>query len=244
MVVNWESKDKIMNWSICLEIGLNHMGSRKELVKIISTIIKTNINVGVSIQIREDSYYKKNKHYLLKVEDYIHLQKLCTNANIKLGFAIGEISDLEFFKKNKIYPYFIKILSIAAKKKEFVKKVSKEFSCPVFYSTGHLSIKYISKYLLPVMKNKDYLIHTSFSNDIVKQKINKLISMKSMHNNISYGLHCSKINPIFTAIGGGAKKIFVYVGNKKLNLKDKLHAIDLRQIKCFYKIVSDCFRSL
>ena len=101
MVVSWESKDKIMNWTICLEIGLNHMGSRKELVKIISTIIKTNINVGVSIQIREDSYYKKNKQYLLKVEDYTHLQKLCIKANIKLGFAIGEISDLEYFKKNK-----------------------------------------------------------------------------------------------------------------------------------------------
>ena len=55
-----------------------------------------------------------------------------------------------------------------------------------------------------------------------------MILMKSMHKNICYGLHCSKITPIFTAIGGGAKKIFVYVGDKKLNLPDKPHSIDIK----------------
>ena len=244
MVASWESRVKIMNWSICYEVGLNHMGSRKELIRIISTIIKANINVAVSIQIREESYYKKNKSYLLKVEDYIHVQKLCKKAGIKLGFAIGEINDLEYFKKNKINPSFIKVLSIATKNISFVKKVKKKFSCPIFYSTGHSSIKYISKYLLPIMKNTDYLIHTSFSKEVIKQNINKMILMKSIYSNISYGLHCHKTTPIFTAIGGGAKNIFVYVGNKDLNLKDKLHAIDTREIKDFYKMCSDCFQSV
>lgn len=223
---------------------MNHMGSRKELIKLISIIIKANINVGVSVQIREDKYYKKNKSLSLKVEDYIYLQKLCKKAGIKLGFAIGEISDLEYFKRNKINPSFIKILSIATKKVNFIKKVSKKFSCPIFYSTGHSSIKYISQYLLPIMKNKDYLIHTSFLKDVIEQKINKMILMKSISNNISYGLHCDKITPIFTAIGGGAKKVFVYIGNKKLNLKDNLHSIDIREIKDFYKMCTDCFQSL
>lgn len=232
-----------MNWSICLEVGLNHMGSRKELIKIISTIIKSNINVAVSIQIRESNFYKKKKSYLLDVDDYTYVQKLCKKADIELGFAIGEIDDIEYFKKNKIYPSFIKILSIAIKKK-FIKKISKKFKCPIFYSTGHSSIKYIRKNLLPLIKKKDYLIHTSFFKEIMKQNISKMILMKSMHKNICYGLHCSKITPIFTAIGGGAKKIFVYVGDKKLNLPDKPHSIDISKINDFYKMCYNCFKSI
>jgi len=220
------------------------MGSRKELIKIIKTIIKANINVALSIQIREENYYTNKENLLLSAQDYIEAQKLCSKANLKLGFAIGEINDLNFFKKNKIKPSFIKVLSMATKKKTFIKKVQNNFRCPIFYSTGHSTVQYISKYILPLMKSTDYLIHTSFSSQVVNQNFKKMIAIKSLHKNVSYGLHCHQKFPVFTAIGCGAKKIFLYIGNKKLNLMDNLHALDIKEIKSFYKLCDDCIQSI
>lgn len=220
------------------------MGSRKELIKIINSIIRSDINVAITIQIREEGYYKNKKHLLLNAEDYIEAQRLCNKADLQLGFAIGRMNDLNFFKRNNIKPSFIKVLSMASKKRTFIREVNDKFKCPIFYSTGHSSIKYISKNILPLMKYNDYLIHTSFSGQVKKQNLKKIILLKSLNKNVSYGSHCYQKSPIFTAIGCGAKKIFLYVGNKKLNLIDKRHALDIKEVKKFNRECNACIESI
>ncbi|MDA7733194.1 N-acetylneuraminate synthase family protein [Candidatus Pelagibacter sp.] len=231
-----------MKFDICFEIGLAHMGSVKELNRLVLLIIKSNLNVAITLQIREESYYTRNKSLHIKAEHFVRIQKLCKKANLELGFGIGLIEDLNYFKINKIKPSFIKVLSIATKNLTFVKKVSTFFDCPVYYSVGRSSIKYISKNLMPILRKHDQLMYTSFDKKVTDQNFKKMELMKLLTKNISYTNHFSDTSSVFKSIIMGAKKVFVYTGNMDLDFKDKPHAIDIKKIKSFYKICNFIFK--
>ena len=49
------------------EIGLNHLGSGKKLVKMVKLLSNQKIN-GLTIQVQSDSYYDNKKSFRKKIE--------------------------------------------------------------------------------------------------------------------------------------------------------------------------------
>ena len=99
--------------------------------------------------------------------------------------------------------------------------------CPKYISVGLSNISYIKDTILPFMNDEDMLIHTCLSHDSSDQNLLDTRDEKS-RKLVCYGLHCIEPELAFTAIGAGAEKIFVYAGDKNLDLTDRYHAIDLR----------------
>jgi sialic acid synthase SpsE len=232
------------DWNICLEMGLNHLGSEKNLFEIVQSI-PINYKIAVSIQIREEDFYiKKNKKLHLDIILIKKIEHLFKSKNIKFGYALGPIKDLDYLLKANIKPDFIKLLSISIKDIGFIKKIRSIYKCPFFYSTGLVTEKFIKKKLLFLVRKKDFLNYTALTHHPYGQNLMTISRFLKIHNNISFGVHSSEKFTSCTAIGLGASKIFIYVGNKRKKLPDLEHALDLKEIKEFTNIINNCFSAL
>ena len=126
----------------------------------------------------------------------------------------------------------------------FMDKLCRTFFCPKYISVGLSNISYIKDTILPFMNDEDMLIHTCLSHDSSDQNLLDIQEMKSLEKLVCYGLHCIEPELAFTAIGAGAEKIFVYAGDKNLDLTDRYHAIDLRDACDFSNKVTSCFKAI
>ena len=45
----------VPNWKVCLEIGLNHLGSYSKVEEIVTEIGLQKLGVAITVQIREES---------------------------------------------------------------------------------------------------------------------------------------------------------------------------------------------
>ena len=130
------------NWKVCLEVGLNHLGSYSHLESMIRRIDLTELNVSITVQIREEDFYNTNKKFYLNHDEYKKFTELCRSLDIPFGFALGPISNLEALADSGLKPDFIKTLSIATINTDFMKRLYSAYDCNKYISTGLSSIQY------------------------------------------------------------------------------------------------------
>ena len=114
---------KIADWKICAELGLNHLGNYDNLIDLYSASGIKKLNCSLTIQIREESFYEKHPGLKLEISEYESFKKKCREDNKSLGLALGPLDDFEWILDSDIQPDFLKVLSIASEKKDFLKKL-------------------------------------------------------------------------------------------------------------------------
>jgi sialic acid synthase SpsE len=231
------------NWKVCAEIGLNHLGNYTDLKRIFETSNIANLKCAVSLQVREPEFYGKNPALELELSAYKQFRLLCLEKDIPFGLALGPVDSVDWIFEHNIQPDFIKVLSMAAEHTDFIRDLRERFECPIFISTGLSSLSTIKEVILPLINNGDYLIHTSISHMSKEQNIGFIGDMSSLGCQVCFGQHAIEPAICFASIGAGAKKIFVYIGDKSQELPDHEHAIDVHEYESFYREAMQCFEA-
>ena len=233
------------DWRLCFEIGLNHLGDFKNISNILEVINNSKNRCALTVQVLEEDFYKSGKDFLrLNLDQYKELRKRCLDLHIQFGLALGPLEDLDWISNSGIDPDFLKLLGIASNNLVFIDAVNKSFSCPKFFSVGLSSIEFIQDSIVPRMSENDAFIHTSLSHASEDQNLVQINFLKSLGKPVFFGQHSSTPEICFAAIGAGADKLFVYIGDKNLDLPDYDHAISLNEINHFDDLCMQCFRAL
>ena len=232
------------NWKVCLEIGLNHIGSYALLEKMIKSNGIAELGVAVTVQIKEEEFYKTNEKFRLSVDEHRKFIDLCRELKIPCGLALGPLSDLSVLKDGGLEPDFLKTLSVSSNNLDFMNQVYAHYSCPKYVSIGLSDISYIKHNILPLMDDEDELIHTCLSHDSADQNLGDIRLIEKLGVPVCYGLHATDHELIFTAIGAGANKIFCYIGEKSFDLPDYHHALDMTEIAGYVERTAKCYSSL
>ena len=234
----------IQNWKVCLEIGLNHLGSYSKLEEIVIEIGLQKLGVAITVQIREESFYDSKKEFKLTNNEYRNFLSLCRKFMIPCGFALGPILDLDKIKSEGLNPDFIKTLSMSSADQQFMTRLMKTFKCPKYISVGLSTLDYIENLIIPIMSSNDKLIHTSLSHSGKDQNLSDIVALNNLGVPTGYGLHSTEHNIMSTAIGAGADNIFFYIGNKSTDLPDFSHAINLPDIGRIINTINVCFDAM
>jgi hypothetical protein len=234
----------IPNWKVCLEIGLNHLGSYSKLEEIVIEIGRQKLGVAITVQIREESFYDSKKEFKLTNNEYRKFLTLCREFRIPCGLALGPILDLDEMKSDGLDPDFIKTLSVSSADKQFMTRMMKTFKCPKYISIGLSTLDYIENHIIPIMSNNDKLIHTCLSHSGKDQNLSDIVALNNLGVTTGYGLHSTEHNIMSTAIGAGADNIFFYIGDKSVDLPDFVHAIDLPDIGRVINTINVCFDAM
>ena len=231
-----------LDWTTCYEIGLNHLGKKDILNKIVDKVSKYE-NISLSLQIREEEFYKNHNNLSLERDVYDGFSEKCQSLGIPFGFALGPIDRVEDLIPLLNTGSFVKAISISTANESFVQKLS-NLSCPIFFSIGLSDDGYIKERLLPLMKESDFLVHTSLSHSDETQSLMSIKILKDLHENVAFSLHAKNHEIVFTALGCGYPKVFIYVGDKRLDLPDYDHAIDLKDSDSFTRKINSCVIAL
>jgi sialic acid synthase SpsE len=232
------------NWKVCLEIGLNHLGSYALLEKMLKSFGIAELGVAVTVQIKEEEFYKTNEKFRLRVNEHRKFIDLCRELKIPCGLALGPLSDLSVLKDSGLQPDFLKTLSVSSNNLDFMSQIYAQYSCPKYISIGLSDISYIKHNITPLMGDEDELIHTSLSHDSSDQNIGDIRLLEKLGVPVCYGLHATNHELVYTAIGAGASKIFMYIGDKSLDLPDYQHALDMTEIAEYVERALKCYSAL
>ena len=166
------------SWNVCLEIGLNHLGSVDLIFEMLESLQVCDLGVAVTVQVREESFYRDGKEsLLLKPNEYQELSEYCRTRNVPFGFALGPLKNMEWICKSGIKLDFLKILYMATLDHEFLSRVNRIFDCKKYFSTGMSDLGSIKKDIVPLMSTSDGLVHTSLSFEAGDQSLNLLSSL-------------------------------------------------------------------
>ena len=235
--------NKPNNWKVCIEMGINHLGDYGQILNVLNNI--KNLDVAFSLQIREEVFYEgKNKFFELSPKQYEEISSLCNKLKIPFGLALGPIKDINWIKSSNLNLNFIKYLYMSVQDKNFISEVNDFFNCPKYFSLGVSSFKEIKENIITHLREEDMLIFTSLSHDAKDQNLKEIKNLQKLTKNICFGQHCSKKEISMTAIGAGAKKLFVYTGDKSKELPDHEHAIDITAIKKYVHACYNCFEAM
>ena len=235
--------NEINNWKVCIEMGINHLGDFEEILNVLHNI--KNLDVAFSLQIREEIFYHgKNKIFELTPKQYEEISSLCDHLKIPFGIALGPIKDIDWIKSSNLNLNFIKYLYMSVQEKNFINRVNKSFDCTKYFSLGMSSFKEIKENIITHLRDQDMLIFTSLSHDAKDQNLKEINNLQNLSENICFGQHCSNEEISMTAIGAGAKKIFVYTGDKSKELPDHDHAIDINALSKYIHACHNCFEAM
>jgi len=232
------------DWKICLEIGLNHMGNYSLLENMVHSINLAELGTAVTVQIKEEEFYKTNKKFFLSIDEHRKFIDLCRELKIPCGLALGPLSDFSTIKSQGLEPDFIKTLSISSNNIDIMNEVYKNYTCPKYLSIGLSDMPYIKENIIPIMVDGDELIHTCLSHDSSDQNLGDIRLLEKLGAPVCYGLHARNHALVYSAIGAGANKIFIYVGDKSFDLPDYQHAIDMTEIVGYVERIRDCYSAL
>lgn len=212
------------------EIGLNHLGSEVLAKKYISYLCKTKID-GISFQIKKKIFYKdyklaflkKNKNFYKNFREkkfylnsfknknfkslelsnkfYKYAIKKCKDNNKLIGFALQDVTKINFFNSQKID--FYKILNEDIANEQLLEKISLNKDVLKFISISNDSIIIINK-AIKILKNKKKIILsiTDFNKRLDLNKLKKIKEFKKkFHLKVGYGNH-SQVSDL--------KKLFKY----------------------------------
>ena len=234
----------LSNWNVCLEVGLNHLGSYSLLENIIKDNGIAELGVSIAVQIKEEDFYKTNKNFYLTHDEHRCFLALCRSMKIPCGLALGPLTDVQALKNGGLEPDFIKTLSISSEDINFMKRLYDTYDCPKYISVGLSATDYIKDEIIPLMNKNDMLSHTCLNHSSQDQNLPEILALKEFGVPVCFGLHAIDKEIAVTAIGVGAEKIFVYIGNKQLDLPDYDHALDLAEISQFTQKADRCFGAM
>lgn len=232
------------SWKVCLEIGINHLGSYSLLEKMIKGSNIAELGVSVTVQIKEEDFYKTNEKFYLGTDEHLRFIELCRTLKIPCGLALGPLSDLRVLKSGGLEPDFIKTLSVSSANTDFMTRVYSTYDCAKYISVGLSSVSYVKEYIVPMMGANDKLIHTCLSHNAADQNLADIGLLRNLGVPVCYGLHAIGHDLIYTGIGAGADSVFFYIGDKSLDLPDFEHAIDMSDVAGVVAKANTCFSAM
>ena len=217
---------------LIVEIGLNHLGSLKNLRKFLNKLNKSDIE-AVSIQILSHSFFKKNKLEKYYIKREVLIKYFIENCKKKIGVIIDDLDESILKYLNKIS--FFKVLGNQLQNKELINKL-KNINKKIYLSNRGLNKKKNND-LINIIKSKSNLnyIHTQLKADrkfANLERLKLLKTRKGLSNRISFGHHCNDIRILYESVLYSPNEIFFYVkGNKsKIKYLDDTHAIHLNNL--------------
>ena len=134
------------------EIGLNHMGSAKYLLKYQKFLSKKRIN-AITIQVPKDEFFKgKFKKFYLNDQQIINFIKCAKKRWNLVGVATSSYDKIDMF--SKLHVDFFKVTSGMIKDIKLIKKMIKSNAKRIYLSTGFSSYADIKKVLSKTRKKK------------------------------------------------------------------------------------------
>lgn len=216
---------------IVCEIGLNHCGDEKYCDQYIDTLVKCDID-AITFQVREKEYYEREekKHLALSNNYYEKAIKKIRENNLKVGIAIAEKNQVEYF--NGLEVDFFKVISKDIMNYPLLDELIKTGK-PIFIATGLSDISEIKKAVDYVKnhENKLILIHTSLTHDIEKVNLKAINMLRSEFDvPVAFGSHSKNHNILYMVLGFEPSDIFFYVkGPNPKPHGDEEHAIELEK---------------
>ncbi len=215
--------------NIIAEIGLNHLGCPKRLVKMVKFISSCKVD-AITVQIQDNQYYDSSKVFRKKIDFKVYkkISKYLKLKKIKFGLAVVDHRTIDEFSSINVDLW--KILSMQFFNNRLINnalKTKKE----VFLSSGVVSMKDIKN------TSKKFkllnLIHTTFSSKIEEANLLAIVKMKNeIKNKVSFGLHSNSDDVITSAIALRPDSVFFYVKyDDKNKYPDHNHAINLNTLK-------------
>ena len=219
------------------EVGLNHKGDEKYAYQYLNKLLKTDID-GISFQIREKNFYKKQSELALTKQFYISAFNLARENNKLFGIALADINNVDFFSNLKID--FIKIINRDLIKKKLVKKIYKSSIKKIFVSTGKSRLNDLKKHIsfLNIKERKKLtFVHTKLTGDLQKPNLNSIRFMQDkLGYLIGYSHHSKNMETLFLCLPYKPSVIMFYVkGDKSKSHPDEAHAIKLSKVNDLLK---------
>ncbi|MBI3074753.1 MAG: N-acetylneuraminate synthase family protein [Parcubacteria group bacterium] len=215
------------------EIGNNHRGKESTALLILESLIKTSVD-ALTFQIREPAFYDGSmpERNPLHKEFFRDAIKQCKKKNKKIGFAIADISYVDFLSKEGAD--FWKTLSWDILNND-LQNALKRTGKPVFVSTGVSNARDIiasSK-----MNQRSAFIHTHLAAETESANLRAIKEIKkATKRKVAFGSHCHNRNIFFTAIAFEPSDIFFYVkDDTNERCTDDKHAIPLSEVEAFIK---------
>ena len=231
---------------IICEIGLNHMGDLEEAKNLTSKLLESDID-AITFQIREDDFYTKGKNskLLLPKIFYEEIIKTIQNSGLKVGIALAEETQIEFFENQNVD--FYKILSKDIENYSLIKKI-KETEKPTYVSTGMSDFPQIERLVNFILDKREnfFLIHTQLSHNIEDVNLNLIPILKQKFQlPVAYGHHSLNHHVIFLSLVSQPSAIFFYVkSNHFKKYPDDEHAINIDKIDFILKNLDELSKSL
>ena len=119
---------------IIAEIGLNHMGNENYALHLVKSLVKHKKIEGITIQIREKSFYHGNrKKLILRDSVYKKIDNIIKKSKKKFGVALCDHSKIEFFENLNVD--FIKVINNDIKNDFLLQKLlSSKFKIFFFFN--------------------------------------------------------------------------------------------------------------
>ena len=213
-----------------LELGLNHLGNRKLLDKLINSYLKSTFDMA-TIMIHNSKYYIDNPRHVLNKSAYKKIINSSKKKKKKIGLAVCDVKTFKYLADLKFD--FYKLLSIANIDEELINllKLKKKH---IYISTGLSNLDRIKK-SINYFKNykKITILHTPMTYEVNKlnfQMINVL--KKKFNKKVGYSNHCNKINTLYALSAYNPCKIFLYLKPYQKNIfPDNQHAFQIDSIE-------------
>lgn len=181
---------------IIAEIGLNHSGDA-DIAKSMARVAAASPHLyGVTLQIRERSYYDGSKPHKFRLEEstYSEIRDILHSEGKSFGLAVSDLYDTpcDFYKVlSKSFYDFDLVNELCSRKKTYV-------------STGNVSLEDILECKYPAE-----FIHTEVTPDHKKANLNCIDVLKH-HIDVAYGLHSDHCLA-YAAVAKGISSLFFYL---------------------------------
>lgn len=215
---------------IICEVGLNHMGDEHYAWEILEELSTLDI-YGISFQIREKEFNKKNPQFLLSSSFYSKAQKMLASKDKKLGYAICEKTYAGYV--GNVNADFHKVLSWAIGNDQLIKDLSKISSNMIYLSTGMSDFSHLEEILKRYKSFPNIaLIHTQLSFDLKEVNLACIPELKIRYKlPVAYGHHCENLDILSLSLPFRPNALFIYVkGDRHCQHPDEKHAFSLNQL--------------
>ncbi len=227
-----------------IEFGVNHLGSKIYLNKLINFYLKSSFKMA-TLMIQTKDYYEKYPNHFISEDRLKKIIKICKKKRKKIGLAVCDLRTYQYFDKLKFD--FYKLLSIANNDKKLINKLKKK-NKHIYISTGLSNDSRIKRSLkLFERYTKKSILHTPMSYDTKELNFKKILYFrKNFNKNVGYSNHNNNLNTLYALTSYNPEKIFLYVkpnSSKKINFPDNKHAFDIKNLEDIKKNYIECLNS-